>query len=165
MWGRKSNRYFKVFSSRWFGRGERKSICLTGQNSAVLHLICYCKFLRFLSFFSNFGNPAKKRYRRYPEIAISVNTFIVGFTVFFFVWLFVCFFFRVTPACALTFGVYIIYFLPKQMTLTGKIMQSRNGRRWEKFQHLVLLFKITLQNNLNLYNYSQNVLTWISGSI
>ena len=121
--GRKSNRYFKVFSSRWFGRGERKSICLTGQNSAVLHLMCLCKFLRFLFFsffffFSNFGNPAQERYRRYPETAISVNTLIAGFTVFF--RLIVFFFFRVTPACTLTIVVNVIHFLREQMTSTGK---------------------------------------------
>ena len=55
------------------------------------------KFLRFsisFFFFSNFGNQAKERSRRYPETAISVNTFIVGFTVFFrlIACLFVCFF-------------------------------------------------------------------------
>ena len=118
--GRKINHYFKVFSSRWFGRGERKSTCSTGQNSAVLHLMCQCKLFRFSDFFFfESRNPAKERYGRYPETAISVNTFIIGFIVFFH--LIVCLFvFRVTPACALTFMVCVIHFLRKQMTLTGK---------------------------------------------
>ena len=54
----------------------------------------FCGFLLFF-FFSSFGNPAKEHYGRYPETAISVNTFIIGFTVFFH--LIVCLFvFRVT---------------------------------------------------------------------
>ena len=55
------------------------------------------KFLRFSGFFflffSNFGNPAKEHYRRYPETAISVNTFIVGLMYFSFDCLFLCLFF------------------------------------------------------------------------
>ena len=83
--------------------------------------VSFCGFLFFFCFFffPNFENSAKGRYRRYPKTVISVNTFIVGFTVFF--RLIVClFFFRVTPACALTFVVYenVIPFLLKQMTST-----------------------------------------------
>ena len=59
-----------------------------------------------------------ERCRRYPETAISVNTLIAGFTVFF--RLIVGFFFRVTPACTLKMVVYVIYFLREQMILTGK---------------------------------------------
>ena len=50
----------------------------------------------------------EERYRRNPETVISVTMFIVNFTVCFcliFV-VAVVVFFRVTPACALTFVVY-----------------------------------------------------------
>ena len=76
----------------------------------VLFFVCLFLFL----FFPNFGNPAKERYRRYSETAISVNTFIVGLNVFgFFIYLFLIVFFRVTPECALTFLVYenVFHFL------------------------------------------------------
>ena len=51
----------------------------------------------------------EERCRRNPETLISVTMFIVNFTVCFcliFVVVVVVFFFRVTPACALTFVVY-----------------------------------------------------------
>ena len=73
------------------------------------------------------------------ETVFCLNTFIVGFTLFF---LFDFSFFRELPACALTFVVYEKrYSLPttEQMTSTGQIMQSSNGRRWAKFPLVVLL--------------------------
>ena len=62
---------------------------LGGAPSDVLVKVFAVSFFSFF-FFSNFGNPAQERYRRYPESAISVNTLIAGFTVFF--RLIVCFF-------------------------------------------------------------------------
>ena len=78
----------------------------------VLHLMCYCKSLRFsvCFFLLSFGNPVKECCRRCLETVFCLNTFIVGFTLFF---LFDFSFFRESPACALTFVVYenVIHFL------------------------------------------------------
>ena len=58
------------------------------------------------------------------------------------------------------------YLLPSE---TDDIDRKNNAiQQWKtmgKISAPVLLFIITRQNNLSLYNYSQNVLTWISGSI
>ena len=58
----------------------------------------------------SFGNPVKERCRRCSETVFCLNTFIVGFTLFF---LFDFSFFRESPACALTFVVHenVIHFL------------------------------------------------------
>ena len=48
----------------------------------VLHLMCYCKFLRFFFFLLSFGNPVKERCRGCSETVFCLNTFIVGFTLF-----------------------------------------------------------------------------------
>ena len=55
----------------------------TELGSAPSDVLVYTFAVFCFFFFSSFGNPAKERYGRYPETAISVNTFIIGFSVFF----------------------------------------------------------------------------------
>lgn len=71
-----------------------------------------------------------------------------------------CFFFSNASMCTHIRGVKKRYSLPpaKQMTSTGWIMQSSNGRRWEEFQYVVLLPGL-IQQQFLLFPFMENMLT------
>ena len=103
--------------------------------------------LRFSIFFPNFGNLTKECCRRYLETVISVNTFIVGFTVF----------------CLLDFFIFRVTPLFTSFCRTDDIERINNTiQRWEtmgKIPARGFITKLYSATGLTVSKYGKNMLT------
>ena len=103
--------------------------------------------LRFSIFFPNFGNLTKECCRRYLETVISVNTFIVGFTVF----------------CLLDFFIFRVTPLFTSFCRTDDIERINNTiQRWEtmgKIPARGFITKLYSATALTVSKYGKNMLT------